>query len=86
LQILVVDDNEFNRDIAEHVLTDLGHEVTLATNGLEAVKLLTLYQYDAVIMDCQMPVMDGYTATRIIRGSSALLNSKIPILVFNCNI
>ncbi|MGD9950651.1 MAG: PAS domain S-box protein, partial [Desulfobulbus sp.] len=66
LQILVVDDNEVNRDVAV-MLLEQAHHVTTATNGLEALQVLARADFDIVLMDVQMPVMDGLTATHIIR-------------------
>ena len=67
LRVLVVDDNEVNRKVASRILEKLGIRTWVAENGLEAVRRLTTLPYDAVFMDCQMPVMDGYEATREIR-------------------
>jgi CheY-like chemotaxis protein len=66
-RLLVVEDNEINQQVAREILEGAGLNVTLATNGEEAVNAVKENQYDAVLMDVQMPVMDGYTATRKIR-------------------
>ncbi|MGD9850497.1 MAG: response regulator [Nitrospirales bacterium] len=66
-RILVVDDHVVNQQLAEMMLTRLGHRVDLAGNGLEALEALSRICYDLVLMDCQMPEMDGYEATRAIR-------------------
>ena len=65
--ILLVEDNEINQQVAEEILSAAGFKVSIANNGLEAVNLVKENVYDAVLMDVQMPVMDGYTATRRIR-------------------
>jgi two-component system sensor histidine kinase/response regulator len=65
--VLLVEDNEINQQVAREILEGAGLNITLANNGQEAVKAVTEYNYDAVLMDVQMPVMDGYTATRKIR-------------------
>jgi CheY-like chemotaxis protein len=66
-QLLLVEDNEINQQVAKEILEGSGLNVTLANNGQEAVKAVKENEYDAVLMDIQMPVMDGYTATRKIR-------------------
>ncbi len=68
LRILVVDDNEVNRDVASMTL-EHDHAVTTASNGLEALVALTSRQFDVVLMDVQMPVMDGLQATTLIRAA-----------------
>jgi signal transduction histidine kinase/CheY-like chemotaxis protein len=65
--VLLVEDNEINQQVAREILEGAGLNVTLATNGQEAVNAVKENEYDAVLMDIQMPVMDGYTATRKIR-------------------
>jgi two-component system sensor histidine kinase/response regulator len=72
-RILLVEDNEINQQVAREILESAGLRVTLADNGQEAVNAVQKNHYDAVLMDVQMPVMDGYTATREIRN----LNSEI---------
>jgi CheY-like chemotaxis protein len=66
-RILLVDDNEINQQVAREILEGVGLNVTLANNGQEAVNAVKENEYDAVLMDIQMPVMDGYAATRRIR-------------------
>ncbi len=63
LQILVVEDNPINQKVAAHLLQKHGHTVHLAGNGQEALALLQLTPVDLVLMDLQMPVMDGLEAT-----------------------
>ena len=65
--VLLVEDNEINQQVAREILEGAGLNVTLATNGQEAIDAIQKNEYDAVLMDVQMPVMDGYTATRKIR-------------------
>ncbi len=65
--ILVVEDNRANQKFAISLLTKMGLHVRLAQNGREAVDLIDKHDFDGILMDCQMPEMDGYTATRIIR-------------------
>ncbi len=67
LRILLVDDVEVNRDLARIILEKAGHTVTLAENGHHALELLSQSPFDLILMDVEMPVMDGLTATGIIR-------------------
>ncbi len=69
LKILVVEDDEINRFLAETLLQNEGHEVDATENGLESLQYLTQKRPDLILMDIQMPIMDGYTATQIIRTS-----------------
>lgn len=63
-RVLVVEDTAVNREVCTELLHHLGHSATVANNGAEALELLFKESFDAVLMDCQMPVMDGYEATR----------------------
>ena len=67
LRILLVEDNQFNRDLARIVLEKKGSTVTTATTGLEALELMARQSFGAILMDIQMPEMDGITATKLIR-------------------
>ena len=71
LDILVVDDNPINQQVAVRMLRGEGHRVDVAANGKEAVDAVSQVRYAAVLMDCQMPLMDGYQATRAIRNLAA---------------
>jgi two-component system sensor histidine kinase/response regulator len=66
-KILVVEDNALNQLVAEGVVSRLGYEVHSVANGADALDALDSNHYSAVLMDCHMPVMDGFTATRLIR-------------------
>jgi PAS domain S-box-containing protein len=65
--LLLVDDNAVNRKVGKALLERMGYRIDLACDGAEAVKAWETSRYDAILMDCQMPVMDGYEATREIR-------------------
>ena len=86
--ILLVEDNELNREIAQEILREYGFRVDTAENGAVAVeKVCTAApgSYDLVLMDVQMPVMDGYTATRKIRALDDPARAKLPILAMTAN-
>ena len=86
-KVLVVDDNYVNQAVAKGMLEKFGLEVDLANNGLEALELLQQLSYDLVFMDCQMPVMDGYTATRKIRDpQSGVKNHLVPVIAMTANV
>jgi signal transduction histidine kinase/CheY-like chemotaxis protein len=84
--ILVAEDNTINQMLIIELLKKLGYRADIVQNGAEAVKALQNSSYDLVLMDCRMPEMDGYTATRRIReeGSGAL-NPRIPIIAMTAN-
>ena len=84
LCILLVDDNEVNRKVASLMLKKLGHHTDLATNGFEAIEALEHKSYDLVLMDIQMPKMNGLEATKIIRERWHK-NSKIIIITAYTN-
>ncbi|MEQ9377479.1 MAG: response regulator [Imperialibacter sp.] len=81
-KLLVVEDNEMNRILAGRVLNKFGATVEYAVHGKEAVQMLKLNNYDAILMDVQMPVMDGLQATRIIRR----LGYNLPIIGLSANV
>lgn len=86
-RLLLVEDNDMNRDIAMELLTDAGIEVDAAENGRIAVEkfLSAPERYGLILMDVQMPVMDGYQATRAIRASGAPRANTIPIIAMTAN-
>jgi CheY-like chemotaxis protein len=85
-RLLLVEDNFVNQRVAVYMLSKLGHHVDVAKHGREAVDMLSKSVYDLVLMDCQMPEMDGFEATRIIRDrSSNVLDHEIPVVAMTAN-
>jgi signal transduction histidine kinase/CheY-like chemotaxis protein len=87
LRVLVVDDNETNRKVAELILDAIGAEVVCVDNGKKAVEAVQQAPFDCVLMDIQMPEMDGLTATRLIREREAAQSMpRTPIVVVSANV
>jgi CheY-like chemotaxis protein len=83
-RLLVVEDNRVNQKVAVHLLERLGCRVELARNGVEAVRMAQPDQYEMILMDCQMPVMDGFEATKEIRRREDS-NTHVPIIAMTAN-
>jgi polar amino acid transport system substrate-binding protein len=83
-RVLLVEDNEINQELALELLGINGISVELATNGQEALDLLDAADFDGVLMDCQMPVMDGYEATRQIRMQDKY--KTLPVIAMTANV
>jgi CheY-like chemotaxis protein len=85
-RVLLAEDNTVNQMVAVALLKKMGLSVDVVADGSEAVKALEQIPYDLVFMDCQMPIMDGYEATRVIRDpNSKALNHAIPIIAMTAN-
>jgi len=79
--VLVVDDVQYNQDVCQEILESMGIDVKIVGNGKQAVEAVSKNQYDLVLMDLQMPEMDGLTATEIIRTKEKIENSgHLPII------
>ena len=85
LAVLLVEDNPVNRKVIGTMLRRLGCEVQYAGNGREAVELHALRNFSLIVMDCQMPVMDGYEATAAIRQRESAADVHTPILALTAN-
>jgi signal transduction histidine kinase/CheY-like chemotaxis protein/HPt (histidine-containing phosphotransfer) domain-containing protein len=82
-KILLVEDNEINQQVAQEILHQRGLQVDIAENGLQALEKLEKTEYDIVLMDVQMPVMDGYEATKIIRSNPRW--SNLPVIAMTAH-
>lgn len=82
-KLLLVEDNDINQELARDLLQNNGMIVTIAENGQKALDILSYETFDGILMDCQMPVMDGLTATHHIRNNPDLAN--IPIIAMTAN-
>ena len=83
--VLLVEDNPVNQGVARSMLRKLGLSMKLACNGAEAVEAVREFEFDLILMDCQMPVMDGYAATAAIRALPAGRGAALSIVALTAN-
>jgi len=84
-RLLVAEDNRVNQQVALGILKSDGHSVTIVGDGTQAVEAYTKSEFDLVLMDCHMPVMDGFEATRRIRDLQRACGSRVPIIALTAN-
>jgi CheY-like chemotaxis protein len=85
LHILLVEDNAVNQKLARRLLENGGHTVTCAGDGAEALSACEKSRFDAILMDIQMPVMDGFEATAELRRREKLTGGYTPVLALTAN-
>lgn len=83
--ILLVEDNEINQEIAIELLEQVGIKVNVAQNGVEAIAMVSATRYDLILMDVQMPIMDGLEATKQIRKMGGCPASELPIIAMTAH-
>ena len=84
--VLLAEDNEINQKVAHAALIHFGCRVTLVANGAQALEALAHGSFDMVLMDCRMPVMDGLTATRILREHERGTSTHLPVIAVSANV
>jgi CheY-like chemotaxis protein len=84
VRVLVVDDNPVNREVARGILEYLGHPFDVASGWRDALDLLNRASYSLILMDCEMPEMDGYQLTRLIR-ETGVLEPRVPIVAMTAH-
>jgi CheY-like chemotaxis protein len=86
VHVLIVEDNRVNQIVAKNVLSEAGFTCDIANNGNEACRAVRSVEYDIILMDCQMPEMDGFEATDLIRHwESEHGKSRVPIIALTAN-
>jgi CheY-like chemotaxis protein len=83
-RVLVAEDNLINQKVIARILKKMGYVVSVADHGGEALKLLEAESYDVILMDCQMPIMDGFATTRAVRELASPM-AEVPIIALTAN-
>ena len=86
LDVLLAEDNRVNQRLATRLLEKMGHHVTLTENGREAVAAANRHPFDLILMDVQMPEMDGLEATALIRANERVSGRRVPILALTAHV
>jgi signal transduction histidine kinase/CheY-like chemotaxis protein/HPt (histidine-containing phosphotransfer) domain-containing protein len=84
-RILLVEDNRVNQRVAQHLVTKMGHSIVLAENGKEAVAAYSREPFDLILMDIQMPEMNGFEATAVIRAEEQRTGAHVPIVALTAH-
>ena len=82
-RVLLVEDNEMNRDMLSRRLTKRGYDVEIAVDGAEAVSMATANPPDLILMDMSLPIMDGWTATRTLKGEAS--TAGVPVIALTAH-
>src|SRR5215472_5180581 len=85
LRVLLAEDNPVNQTLAIRILERLGHKVQVANNGKEALERLPAEEFDLILMDVQMPEMDGLEATKAIRAAESGTGKHVPIVAMTAH-
>jgi len=85
VQLLLVEDNTLNQFVTQRILDDWGVQVDIANHGKEAIEKLSQKEYDIILMDLRMPVMDGFEATKFIRSNLGERGKQVPIIAMTAN-
>lgn len=86
LKVLLVEDSPFQQHVVSFILQQLGHSVNIASDGFDALSAVQREHHDVILMDCQMNLMDGFEATRLIKEVLRSTNKQIPIIGVSANL